>query len=239
MRRRIILPSPLLRSFADSSWSRSASVWACAIKRFIASCRVSSSARYGIMLAGTGLLGKRTRQIGRPQLLMALAKSRAMWSKANSCAGMLSVATSARRDQSKHRPVRRYCVKMIAFGARAGSKREDLDWAVVRGDRQRMSMATENCTLLTIENQTLQTCGRTPRRGVGGVWLGVAVGNRVGAATATESGGDNPVTHSGRAAPFLSPFWPAITTHPSCGFDPRRPAAGSGDPSSGRSCPGC
>ena len=46
-------------------------------------------------------------------------------------------------------------------------------------------MATENCTLLTIENQTLQTCGRTPRRGVGGVWLGVAVGNRVGAATAT------------------------------------------------------
>ena len=48
-----------------------------------------------------------------------------------------------------------------------------------------LSMATENCTLLTIENQTLQTCGRTPRRGVGGVWLGVAVGNRVGAATAT------------------------------------------------------
>ena len=39
-----------------------------------------------------------------------------------------------------------------------------------------LSMATENCTLLTIENQTLQTCGRTPRRGVGGVGLGVAVG---------------------------------------------------------------
>ena len=32
-----------------------------------------------------------------------------------------------------------------------------------------LSMATENCTLLTIENQTPQTCGRTPRRGVGGV----------------------------------------------------------------------
>ena len=32
-----------------------------------------------------------------------------------------------------------------------------------------VSMAAENCTLLTIENQTLQTCGRTPRRGVGGV----------------------------------------------------------------------
>ena len=49
----------------------------------------------------------------------------------------------------------------------------------------------------------------------------------------------SPVIHSGRAAPFLSPFWPAITTRPSCGVDPRRLQQGSGDPSSGRSFPGC
>ena len=83
MRRRIIFPSSLLTS-SQTLLVKSASVRACAIKRSIASFRVSSSARYGIMLAGTGLLGKRTRRIGRPQLLMALARSRAMWSKANS-----------------------------------------------------------------------------------------------------------------------------------------------------------
>ena len=33
---------------------------------------------------------------------------------------------------------------------------------VLRLISDHLSMATENCTLLTIENQTLQTCGRTP-----------------------------------------------------------------------------
>ena len=45
-------------------------------------------------------------------------------------------------------------------------------------------MAAENCTSFTIKDQSLGASGRTPRRGVGGVGLGGAVGKRVGAATA-------------------------------------------------------
>ena len=48
-----------------------------------------------------------------------------------------------------------------------------------------MSIPTENCSLLPIENCLLRAWIRAPRRGVGGVGLDVAVGYRVGAATAT------------------------------------------------------
>ena len=35
--------------------------------------------------------------------------------------------------------------------------------------RKPLSMAAENCALLAIENYSLRACGRTPRRGAGGV----------------------------------------------------------------------
>ena len=88
-------------------------------------------------------------------------------------------------------------------------------------------------------NRKLNTMGvgGTPQACVG---LGGAVGNRIiGAAIAHESGGDNPVIHSGRAAPFPCLLWPTITRRPSCGADPSRTAAGSGDPACGMSSPGC
>ena len=70
-----------------------------------------------------------------------------------------------------------------------------------------------------------------------GVGLDGAVGNWLGAATGDESGGDKPVIHSGPAAP--SPVWLAAITRPSCGGGPRWAAAGSDDPASCRSFPGC
>ena len=81
--------------------------------------------------------------------------------------------------------------------------------------------------------------GSSPQARCWGVGLGVAVGNWLGAATGDESGGDKPVIHSGPAAPkpFLS--LPAIMIRPSCGADRSRPAAGSGDPASCMSSPGC
>ena len=48
-----------------------------------------------------------------------------------------------------------------------------------------VSIPTENCALLPIENCTLLVWGRTPRLGVEIVGLDGVVGNRVDAATAT------------------------------------------------------
>ena len=51
---------------------------ACAISRLPASALVSSSPKYAIMLAGTGLFGNRTVRTFRPQRLIELPNSRAM-----------------------------------------------------------------------------------------------------------------------------------------------------------------
>ena len=58
-------------------------------------------------------------------------------------------------------------------------------------------MAAENCTLFAIENFSLGASGRTPRRGVGGVGLGGAVGKRVGAATAKSLAAANRLSTEG------------------------------------------
>ena len=51
-----------------------------------------------------------------------------------------------------------------------------------------MSMALENCAHLTIENFSLRPLCRCPKHGAGGLGLGEAAGNRVGAVTGDESG---------------------------------------------------
>lgn len=89
-----IRPSGLLGS-SQALLARSASLLACWIRRRLASGRASSSARIFIVSAGTSLLGKRNLVTGRPNAVSVLPMKRAMLSKANSCAVMLSPTASA------------------------------------------------------------------------------------------------------------------------------------------------
>ena len=100
-----------------------------------------------------------------------------------------------------------------------------------------VSMATENCTLLTIEISHFERAVVPPDAVFWGYGLGRAVGNRVGAATAKSLAATTRLSTAGGCHRLLSPFWPAITRRLFSCVDPSRTAAGSGDPSSGRSSP--
>ena len=130
-----LLPTTL-RLSSQALLVKITSARACATRRFVASGRASSRSRYCSVSGGTAPLGKRMTETLRPKGSRTPANSRAMLSKANSCAERLS---SSALPPSFHSSSPRWDLAFLnrfAFRAGAGAEGKNFNLAFCWGHLQ-------------------------------------------------------------------------------------------------------